>query len=82
MESEATIRFISFLAVAIALVVWELVSPRRGMEQGRTRRWIGNLGVVAISAFLIRLLFPVLPVALAVTARQKGWGLMPLFDLP
>lgn len=82
MESEATIRLFSFLAVAIALVVWELASPRRDNEPGRAWRWIGNLGVVAISAFLIRLLFPVLPVALAVTARQNEWGLMPLFDLP
>jgi sterol desaturase/sphingolipid hydroxylase (fatty acid hydroxylase superfamily) len=42
-------------------------------------RWIGNLGVVVISTVLVRLLFPVLPLALAVVIRDKGWGLIPQF---
>lgn len=82
MENEATLRFALFLAVAIALAVWEFVLPRRSLEPGRAWRWIGNMGVVAISALLIRLLFPILPVSLALAARQNGWGLMSLLGLP
>ncbi len=82
METEGIIRFASFLAVALALGIWELAAPRRIPEPGRAWRWIGNFGVVAVSALLIRLIFPILPVALALLAREKGYGLFPLLGLP
>jgi len=82
MEREAAIRFVLFLAVAFALALWEHASPRRHPAPGRAWRWIGNLGVVAISTLLVRLIFPVLPVALAFLARERGWGLIPRLGLP
>lgn len=82
METEGIFRFASFLGVALALAIWEVAAPRRIPESGRTWRWIGNLGVVVVSTLLIRLIFPILPVALALLARKKGWGLIPLLGLP
>ena len=76
------IRFGGFLAAASVFALWETASPRRLPEAGRMWRWVGNLGVVAISALLVRLLFPVLPMALAVVLRDKGWGLFPFLGLP
>lgn len=81
METDGIIRLASFLGTALILAVWEVKSPRRKSEPDRMWRWIGNLGVVAISTVLVRLLFPVLPVALAVVIRDKGWGLIPQLGL-
>lgn len=81
METEGIIRLVSFLGTALILAGWELNSPRRKPEPGRMWRWIGNLGVVGISTVLVRVLFPVLPVALAVVIRDKGWGLIPQLGL-
>lgn len=82
MEGEGIVRLASFVLTALALSIWEVASPRRFPEPGRAGRWIGNLGVAAISTLLVRLIFPVLPVALAVTIHDKGWGLLPHFGLP
>lgn len=77
MESEGVVRLASFVLTALVLALWEAASPRRIPEAGRTGRWIGNLGVVAIATLLVRLIFPVLPVALAAAIHGKGWGLLP-----
>lgn len=79
MEKEGIIRLLLFLSAAMALALWEVAAPRRIPEPGRMRRWIGNLGIVAISTLLVRIIFPVLPVVLA---WEKGWGLIPRLGLP
>jgi sterol desaturase/sphingolipid hydroxylase (fatty acid hydroxylase superfamily) len=40
------------------------------------RRWLNNLGLVAINTVLLRWLFPVAAVGVAVLAQQRGWGLL------
>lgn len=82
MESEATIRLALFLGVGAALGIGEIAAPRRPPDPGRTRRWFGNLGVVAIAAVVIRLLFPILPVTLALVTREQEAGLLPGIGLP
>lgn len=82
MEREALIRLTAFLATAVVLAFWERKRPRRPLEPGREWRWVGNLGLVGLSVLLIRLIFPVLPVAFALLVREKGWGLMPFLGLP
>ncbi len=82
MEWGDTIRFITFLGTGIILALWEKVSPRRTGKVDRVLRWSSNLGMVVVSALLIRLIFPVLPVALALYISTKGWGLIPLLGLP
>jgi sterol desaturase/sphingolipid hydroxylase (fatty acid hydroxylase superfamily) len=82
MEHEATLRLIFFAATAVSLGLWEAKSPRRRHDPGRTYRWIGNLGVVAVSTVAMRVLFPVLPVLLAVKIQGQGFGLFPALPLP
>lgn len=82
MEHEGIIRLAAFLATALGLALWEAAAPRRAPEPDRTGRWPGNLGLVAVSALLVRLLFPLLPVALALLAQEKDWGLIPRLGLP
>ncbi|SMF08767.1 sterol desaturase family protein [Desulfovibrio gilichinskyi] len=82
MEWDDIIRFIAFLGTGIILALWEKVSPRRTGKVDRGLRWSSNLGMVIVSALFIRLIFPVLPVALAIYISTKGWGLIPLLRLP
>lgn len=81
MDNGNVIRLGAFVLTAAVLAALEAVRPRRAPEAGRTIRWVGNLGVVAVSTFLVRLLFHVPPMALAATMREAGLGLFPALGL-
>jgi sterol desaturase/sphingolipid hydroxylase (fatty acid hydroxylase superfamily) len=79
---EPLVRLLAFAGVLAALVVWELLAPRRTQKLGRTTRWPGNLGVVAIDAVLERFLLPTTVIGLALICEARGWGLLQVLDLP
>jgi sterol desaturase/sphingolipid hydroxylase (fatty acid hydroxylase superfamily) len=64
------------------MVVWELVGPRRKQAIARGMRWPSNLGVVVVDALLVRLVFPITAVGLALVAEAHGWGLFNAITLP
>jgi sterol desaturase/sphingolipid hydroxylase (fatty acid hydroxylase superfamily) len=45
-------------------------------------RWPGNLGVVFVDTLLVRIVFPITAVGLAVFAESRGWGLFNLTPIP
>ncbi|MEL6235693.1 MAG: sterol desaturase family protein [Pseudomonadota bacterium] len=79
---EPTLRLGVFLSVLALLAGWELAAPRRRQEVPRLLRWSNNLAVVALDSLLVRLIFPVVAVALAATAHSRGWGLFNIVELP
>jgi sterol desaturase/sphingolipid hydroxylase (fatty acid hydroxylase superfamily) len=82
MSNEPLVRFIAFGTVLAAMAVWELAAPRRKQVLGRKTRWPGNLGVVALDTLLVRLIFPMGAVAIALAAEARGWGLFNVFRVP
>jgi sterol desaturase/sphingolipid hydroxylase (fatty acid hydroxylase superfamily) len=74
------IRFGAFAAMFAVMASWEMLAPRRPLTTSKALRWSGNLGVLAIDTFLVRLLFTVLPMAMAQRVQVAGWGI--LNDLP
>jgi len=82
LAQEPLIRIGMFLAVLACMAGWELAQPRRRREIPRLLRWTGNLGIVAIDAFLVRLAFPVVAVGLALIAEERGWGLFNVVATP
>lgn len=82
MESEGVIRLALFLGAGVCLAAWERTAPRRIPEAGHVRRWLGNLGVVVLSTAVVRLVFPIFPVGMALWAADAGWGLFSLLNLP
>lgn len=82
MPNEGLIRLGSFLGVACLLALWEALAPRLKRPARRLLRWPGNLGLVVVSTVLIRLIFPILPVALAARLHGHGWGLFEILPLP
>ena len=79
---EWVIRAGAFAAVFLALVLWEARAPRRARTTPRSRRWPGNLGVLALDAALVRLLVPAGAIGAALLAGERGWGLLNVVALP
>ena len=81
-DNETALRFSFFLGVLIVVALWETAAPRRGRTQPRRKRWPSNLGIVAINAVMLRFLFPIAAVGMAISASANGWGFFNLFELP
>ena len=79
---EPYIRLGAFGGVFIAMALWELVGPRRKLVIGRFARWPNNLGVVVVDTLLVRLVFPVTAVGVALFAEAHGWGLFHAVTIP
>lgn len=81
-DHEPTIRLAVFFGILIGMAAWELAAPQRRVEIPRLIRWSNNLGLVALDALLVRFLFPVVAVGLAVIAQENGWGLLNQLSIP
>jgi len=82
MANEPLIRAAFFLGILAAMTLWEIASPRRRREIPRLLRWSGNLGIVVIDTILLRLVFPVAAVGLALLAEERDWGLLNVAGAP
>jgi sterol desaturase/sphingolipid hydroxylase (fatty acid hydroxylase superfamily) len=82
MQNEAVIRLGFFFGVLIIMAVWELLFPRRALTMSKLTRWISNLGIVFMDNALIRYLFPVLAIGVAVSAQENSWGLLNNVQMP
>ncbi|MCE2491094.1 MAG: sterol desaturase family protein [Alphaproteobacteria bacterium] len=79
---EPGIRLSTFLSVLIAMMIWEVASPRRQPSQSRDGRWTANLLMVAINTGVLRVVFPILAVGTAEVASAQNWGLLHAWALP
>lgn len=82
MEHELYIRLSVFLIAFIAFAVWERRAPRRLRTRPIVERWINNVGLVVIDTVVLRILFPMAAVGMAIAAQENNWGLLNNLDLP
>ncbi len=80
--AEPVIRLGCFLGVLVLMALWEALTPRRGQSIGRLQRWPNNLGLVVLNMLVVRLLFPLAGVGMAVVTQTKGWGLLDIVPAP
>ena len=80
--NEPAIRLGAFLGIFALVALWELAAPRRTLTRPRWLRWYGNIGIAFLNTLAVRFLLPVLPVALAALAADRGWGILNLVALP
>lgn len=78
--NEATLRLGVFLGLFAGLAWLQWRFPRRGHVP--YRRWLPNLGLLAVDALVLRLLFPVLAAGAAVWADAAGVGLFNAWRVP
>jgi len=82
MHTEIGIRLGFFFGIFILIAVGEILAPRRILATPRGGRWSRNFALLALNPLSARLLFPVLPVTLALLASERQWGLLNNIDLP
>jgi sterol desaturase/sphingolipid hydroxylase (fatty acid hydroxylase superfamily) len=81
MTQEAMIRLGCFVAIFGLVSIVEAISPRRALSVSKARRWFANLAMQAIDAVIPRLVFPLLPMGLAIFMADRGWGLLNVFHI-
>lgn len=82
MQIEQMVRFSVFAGILLLVALWEIIAPRRPLLDNKRRRWFTNLSLVVIDTAAVRLLFPILPVALAQLAEVRGWGILTVMGMP
>ncbi|MFQ5349756.1 MAG: sterol desaturase family protein, partial [Thermoanaerobaculia bacterium] len=71
----------SFLGILVLMAVWELAAARRELRQSRLARWTANLGIATLNVLVVRLLFPLAGVGMALLAERREWGVLAGVDL-
>lgn len=81
--NDAWVRLAATLCLFLLLALLESRFPRRPRTLTRRLRWWGNWTLQLINAAVLRLFVPwLLPVAIAVAARQQNAGLLNLLSVP
>jgi sterol desaturase/sphingolipid hydroxylase (fatty acid hydroxylase superfamily) len=73
---EIVIRLYFFVVVFAIMAVWEIISPRRVLTCSKRDRWFRNLALLLFNPVSVRLIFPLLPVGMAILAQERHWGLL------
>jgi sterol desaturase/sphingolipid hydroxylase (fatty acid hydroxylase superfamily) len=81
LTNEPLIRLIAFAGIFAAMAAWEILAPRRDQNLARGTRWPSNIGIVVLDTVLVRLVFPITAVGLALVAEARGWGLFHTLEL-
>ena len=81
-DTEMALRLGVFLAVFVALALWEWAAPARAPRLSRALRWRANLGLAALNTVLLRLALPGSALAFAALASEEGWGLLNRYAIP
>lgn len=76
MNAELVIRLSAFVGVFLIIAFWETKHPRRPLKLNKNKRWLNNLGLVALNTVILRLIFPAAAVGMATLATKNGWGIL------
>jgi sterol desaturase/sphingolipid hydroxylase (fatty acid hydroxylase superfamily) len=82
MNTEITIRLGFFFGIFVLVAICEILAPRRFLTTSKASRWVANLVIIGLNPLSVRLVFPVLPVAMALLATEHQWGLLNNVNLP
>jgi sterol desaturase/sphingolipid hydroxylase (fatty acid hydroxylase superfamily) len=82
MGTETLIRASAFLVIFALLAGTEILAPRRRLSVSKIKRWRTNLTIVALNPLSVALVFPLLPIGLALLAAEQNWGLLNQWAMP
>jgi sterol desaturase/sphingolipid hydroxylase (fatty acid hydroxylase superfamily) len=82
LSHEVPVRLGFFFGIFAIMAVWEILAPRRALQQGKVLRWTNNLALTALNSLLVRAILPVAAVAVAGAAAARGMGVFNIFDVP
>lgn len=79
---ESAIRLGFFVGAFMLLAAWELFAPRRTSETSTAIRWTNNVALAIVNILIVRMLFPLAAIGLAVFINERGTGLLNMFPVP
>jgi len=82
LSNENVIRLSVFFGGFILMALWEVMATKRPQSRKRTERWPHNLLLVGLNTLLMRLVFPIFPVGVALWANSEGFGLLNALPIP
>jgi sterol desaturase/sphingolipid hydroxylase (fatty acid hydroxylase superfamily) len=82
MENEAAIRLGAFSGIFAFMAVWELLAPRRVLTTSKAVRWLNNLSITFLNVALLRLVFPLMAMNVALVSAERGWGIFNALAVP
>jgi sterol desaturase/sphingolipid hydroxylase (fatty acid hydroxylase superfamily) len=82
LSHEPAVRLAAFAGIFAAMALWELAAPRRRLLTSKRRRWLANIGIVALNTVALRVVFAAAAVGVARAADSAGWGLLNVVALP
>jgi sterol desaturase/sphingolipid hydroxylase (fatty acid hydroxylase superfamily) len=82
MPYEPQLRLGFFFGVLVLMALWEAVAPRRVLTSSKPVRWLSNLALVVLNSVLVRLVFVLGAVGIALEAQAHGWGLFNMLEVP
>ena len=80
-ENEASIRLSFFFTTLLIMAVMELLLPRRELIISKLLRWTNNISLTVLNTYILRVLFPMAAVGMAVFVGEQGWGLFNYYQV-
>lgn len=81
-ENEPVIRMGFFVSILVIMALWEIFAPRRQLTVSKLMRWTNNIGLVVFNTVLLRLVFPMAAVGVALYAEVHDWGVLHVWQVP
>jgi len=81
LQNESGLRLSAFVVVFFAIALWEWLSPKRKRLSSLAIRWANNLSLMLINTLLIRVLFPMAAVGIALIISEQQIGLLNLIEI-
>lgn len=79
---EPTLRLAVFLGIMAVLLIAERLAPWRVDRPLGARRWLHNIGLLAVGSVAVRLVVPAAAMGAAIWAQSREIGLFPALGLP
>lgn len=79
-HNESTIRLSFFFGIFFIMAILEYFIPKRDLLISKSKRWLNNIILVFLNTLVIRILFPIAAVAIAIFAKDNNIGLFNILE--
>jgi sterol desaturase/sphingolipid hydroxylase (fatty acid hydroxylase superfamily) len=80
-DKEVFIRLGFFFGIFVFMTLWEMIAPRRALNKPKATRWFNNLTLTFLNSMLVRWIFPVTAIGVALSSREGGWGVFNVLEM-
>jgi sterol desaturase/sphingolipid hydroxylase (fatty acid hydroxylase superfamily) len=80
-NNESTIRLSFFFTIFFIMAILEYIIPKRTLHISKIKRWFNNISLVFLNTLIIRILFPIAAVGVAIFAKEHNFGIFNIFEL-